>query len=364
VKFTQLIAVYLTLAFLTVAPFSSAQNNKWGYRIDVHRGLVLPEYSMFLYIANKPTTGLEFSLFKRSTARNYWHQLYRFPEYGITFQFTTLGNDKVFGQEYALYPYFCIPLVQQKSFIFYQQFGLGLGYATKKYDSQTNYLNVAVGSHINVHFNYKLGIKRALSNKTSMNLGIAFTHYSNANMAEPNLGLNVVSLYGGINLGSTMAAPQATAVIPTHIRKNEIALVVSFGGKHTRALQSEIYHTAAVSFEYKHHTFRKLHLGGGLDFSYDSSTELEMKAQNRLQFKPLYNYRSGLHFSQEFVYDRFSFILQEGIYIGLTEPIHHRKMYNKAIVRYKLNSHWLINFAMRSHLHILDYPELAVGFYL
>ncbi|MFN6015579.1 MAG: hypothetical protein ACK47F_12895, partial [Flavobacteriales bacterium] len=80
-------------------------------------------------------------------------------------------------------------------------------------------------------------------------------------------------------------------------------------------------------------------------------------------YKPIYDYRTGIHLSQEFVYDRFSFILQEGFYIGLIDRVDNSFMYNRAMLRWKLNKNWLINISMRSHLHILDYPELGIGYY-
>jgi len=64
------------------------------------------------------------------------------------------------------------------------------------------------------------------------------------------------------------------------------------------------------------------------------------------------------------VYDRFSFILQEGIYAGLVDKVNNSFMYNRAILRWKFNDHFLMHVSMRSHLHILDYPEIGFGYYL
>ncbi len=340
-----------------------AQNN-FKFRVDVHSGLVLPEYSQFLYLVNEPVRGIELSLTRATKQGNYWNQLYRQPEYGFTFQFTTTGNKSVFGYEYALYPYFTIPIIRRPSFLFFQQYGFGIGYATKKFDLNSNPQNVAIGSHLNAHFNFKLGSKFTLTNKSALTVGLVFTHYSNANMAEPNLGLNFAGIFTGIIIGKPSATPNTEVIVPTHIKKNEYALVVAAGGKHTRALQSDIYRAASITLEFKHHFFRKVHVGGGIDFSYDASTEPEMRAKNKYNFKPIDNYRSGIHIAQEFVYNQFSFILQEGVYIGLTDKVNNHPIYTKAVVRYKVNSHWLVHFAMRSHLHILDYPELAIGYRL
>jgi hypothetical protein len=238
-----------------------------------------------------------------------------------------------------------------------------LGYATKKFDLENNYQNVSVGSHLNVHFNFKLGTKFNLNKKICFNSGLSFTHYSNANMAEPNLGVNLVTAFAGLNYQIRPVPTRIQQTIAEHQRKHEFALIYAAGGKHTRALQSTIYFTSSFSFEYKHHTFRKVHFGGGLDLSYDSATETEMSAPGKSVYRPIYDYRTGFHFSQELVYDRFSFILQEGFYLGLIDRVANSPMYNRAILRWKFNEHILMHLSMRSHLHILDYPELGIGYY-
>jgi hypothetical protein len=74
-------------------------------------------------------------------------------------------------------------------------------------------------------------------------------------------------------------------------------------------------------------------------------------------------FNTGIHLSQEIVYHSFSFILQEGFYVGLLDEINRSAMYNRAILRWKFKKNVLISISMKSHLHILDYPELGVGYY-
>jgi hypothetical protein len=332
-------------------------------RIDGLYGLVIPEYKNISYLVEEPVKGFEISLYRSAIGRNLWEQTYRYPEAGLTFQFTTLGNKKVFGEEYALFPYVQTALVRRPKFMLSTLFGLGLGYATRKFDLEDNYQNVSVGSHLNIHFNFKLGTRWKLSERFALNSGLSFTHYSNANMAEPNLGLNLLNLYTGINYAINPVQEFIRSEIPEHTKKHEFAFIYAAGGKHTRALQSTVYFTSSFSAEYKYHWRRKFRFGAGFDLSYDSATETEMSAPGKDTYKPIYDYRTGIHFSQELVYDRFSFILQEGFYIGLVDRVENSFMYNRAMLRWKLTEHWLINVSMRSHLHILDYPELGIGYY-
>jgi hypothetical protein len=358
----------LLLSFLVLSLHNGiwAQSNflkNLSLRIDGRYGFVIPEYKHFIYLVEKPVTGIEISLTKRTSGKSYWEQLYKYPEIGLTFLYTTLGNRDVFGNEFALYPYVQTFLIRKPKFQFTIQFGLGFGYATKKFDLETAYENVSIGSHFNIHFNNKLGTRFQLTKKLSLNTGLSFDHYSNMNMAEPNLGINLFTAFAGFNYCIGEQTEFTKTEIPQHDPKNEFAFIYAAGGKHTRALQSKVYFTSSVSAEYKFHWKRKIHFGGGLDLFYDSSTKTEMSTPGKNDYKSIYDFRTGLHFSQELVYDRFSFILQEGIYVGLIDRVDKSFMYNRAILRWKLNNHFLISVSMRSHLHILDYPEIGFGYY-
>jgi hypothetical protein len=355
--------VLLIAYAVTIHGNTHAQHKNLSFRGDLHFGVVLPEYSNFVYLVNKPVYSAEISVVKQSYGKNPWEKLYKYPEGGITLEFTTLGNKDVFGYEIGLFPYVQTPFIRKDKFVFYNQFGLGLGYATKKFDLENNFQNVSVGSHLNVHFNFKLGTKLKLGNTTWLNSGLSFTHYSNANMSEPNLGLNLATIYAGLIQTVRPVPEQINTPLQAHQSKHEFAFILAAGGKHTRALQSTVYFTSSASIEYKHHSFRKIHFGGGLDISYDSSTETEMSAPGKNDYKPVFDYRTGIHLSQELVYDRFSFILQEGFYLGLTDQVSKSPIYNRAILRWKFNPHWLVHVSMRSHLHILEYPELGFGYF-
>ncbi len=334
-----------------------------SFRVDATHGFVLPEYQHFNYLVNKPVQGLEVSLTKAATGKNYWEQLYKYPEIGLALSYSTLGNDKVFGSELGLFPYAQIAFIRRPKFLFTNLFGLGIGYATKKFDLENNYENISVGSHFNVHFNFKLGTKWMLSKVLAINSGLSFTHYSNANMAEPNLGVNLLTAFAGISYSPLPIGDLHTIQLDAHKIKNELAFIYSVGGKHTRALQSTVYFTSSISGEYKYHLKRKFHIGGGIDLSYDTATEVEMSSPGKSDYRSIYDFRTGFHFSQEIVYDRFSFILQEGIYLGLVDRVNNNFMYNRVILRWKFNDHFLVHASMRSYLHILDYPELGFGYY-
>lgn len=328
-----------------------------------NQGWLIPEYSNISYLSESTLKSAEITWLKRTVGKTITEQQYRYPEYGFTLFFSTLGNRKVFGNEVAIYPFFRTYFFRTKNSAMYHQFGFGLGYADHRFDLHDNPQNIAIGSHLNMHFDYQLGWKFRISPQIQAETGLRFSHFSNANMAEPNLGLNMLYMHAGIAKSIGKQENFNRYEIPKLTPSHEFAFIYAAGGKHTRALQSTLYFTSSLSAEYTYRAFYKFFFGGGLDLFYDASTKTELSVKPNATFSSRDNFSSGMHFSQEIAYGNFSFILQEGWYLGLPNRLHPKKMYNRGIIRWRCTPSFLIHITMKSHLHILDYPELGFGYY-
>ena len=318
---------------------------------------------MFTYITNDYISSLDLSISKKTIGNNKWQVLYKYPEFGISFFYSTLGNDDVFGRELSINPFFKTHLIYKSKFKLYSQIGIGLGYVNKKYNAETNYLNVAIGSNINLHVNLRIGASYEIADRINMNTGISFDHLSNANTSEPNLGINYATGYAGISyrIGkkTTLLSPKFDPNNP----ENYITLVYNIGGKYSRALSSNKYLTSSFSTEVKRNISRAFHLGIGLDIFYDSSVKDRLLADDKT-YHSIDNFQTGFHFSQTIVYNKLSLTIQEGIYVLLKDKVENNFMYNRGIIAYRLSETFSIRLAMKSHLHILDYPEFGVAYKL
>jgi hypothetical protein len=353
----------LILYFFIVFFAANGQNkfpDQWVLGANYQYGVVLPEYSNILQLVNDEVKSGAITISKQTIGTTTWQQLYNYPELGISFFYTTLGNADVYGSEFAIFPYATLHLLQKKKFSIDNTLGVGLGYATKKFDLEKNYLNVAVGSHFNIHFNFKLGLQYSITKKIMLRSGFSFDHLSNGNLAEPNLGLNNLTVYGGLAYFLSAQAEKIKTELEPHKKTTSYEALYSFGGKHTRALTSKFYFTSSASFSAIYKLFRAFHLSIGADVFYDSATEVELKSKNQA-YKKSYDFSSGIHLGQHLVYNRLSVILQEGFYFIPNKAV-NKPMYNRGIVKYQLTKNFSVRIAMKSHLHILDYPEIGVGF--
>ena len=362
--------VFLTYIFLFYL-FGSTINTHAQSRFSddlkvegaVHFGFNVPEYQMFTYITNDYIRSVNISVVKETKGKNEWEKIFNYPEYGLSLFYSSLGNDDAFGRELSLVPFFRTNIIDKENYKLYNQLGVGLSYVSKKFDAQDNYLNVAVGSKLNLHFNLRFGFRYKLSDKIKLNLGVSFDHFSNANTSEPNLGVNYITAYTGLSYRIGRKTARKNTELRPHIKENYYNIVANIGGKYSRALSSKKYITSSVSIEAKRRCYKAFHLGLGLDLFYDSSVKDQLLDAEK-EYKSIDSFQTGLHLSQTIVYNRISLTLQEGIYIGFLEKVGGYKVYNRGIVAYTVNKRFSVRLAMKSHLHILDYPEFGFAYKL
>jgi hypothetical protein len=358
--FWRLIAIGLVL-ITTLAKSQTRFSDNLHLSLNYHYGYMIPEYSNLTYLVDKPVQSASINISRKTTGETDWEQIFKRPEYGISFFYSTLGNDKVHGRELALFPYFNLSIINRGRFRLYNETGIGLSYVTRKFDLDNNYLNVAVGSNLNIHYNMKFGLQYQSQKKWRLHAGASFDHFSNGNLSEPNLGLNYLTAYSGVDYLIGSESSVANHELAPHIKGIYFEGIYSVGAKHARALDSKVYFTSSATFEVKWKASRVINLGLGADLFFDTSTEIEMEARNKTDFSKQDNFKTGIHASQAFIYNRFSIILQEGIYLFLTDKVAQRVMYNRGIVRLGVTDRHFIQIAMKSHFNILDYPELGFG---
>lgn len=338
------------------------KSHPWMIRANAQYGLMLPEYAFMSRVTDDFVRATELSVIRLPRNKNLWDKLYRYPSFGVSLYFTTMGSKEHFGNQFSLYPYYGLNIMRRKNFELGYQMGVGISYATKKYSPDQNYQNLAIGSHFNLHYHADLIAQYHLHNNFFIHGGITFTHISNANLSEPNVGINTCAVFTGV--GWAFGAPDTdfTEEIPEFTPRFNYEIMIAGGMKHTRTFESFQYPAVSVSFDVKRRFGYKFALGIGADFFYDSSTEPQMIRLNK-EFSSSDAYTSGIHLAQEFFYNRFSVMVQEGFYVGLTDKLFGYSMYNRAIVRYRFTEHFFVNFSLKTHLYILDFPELGIGYY-
>lgn len=351
---------------LAICAHADAQGDSlfpWYVRANVHRGVVLPEYGAIDYLVNNYVHGCELNLVRQTLGKSAWEQLYGYPAYGIRLFYSSLGNAAVFGHQLALSPYFVCGLVRAGPFSLDGEMGLGLSYATKKYHVRTNPANILIGSHLNIHFHAELMARLRLTPRLFAHAGIAFNHISNANLAQPNVGLNAGTLNTGMWYAMGRPQHRLRQVLPHWKPRWVMEGRVSAGIKHTRTFESFKYLAAAVCLDGKYRWSQRFAAGMGGDFFYDASVRPLLQRRGE-PFRPRDAFMSGLHGTIEAYFGRASFALQQGFYLGLRPRLNRDWYYNRFVINYHFTDHIFASLSFKSRLVILDYQELGIGFRL
>jgi len=153
-------------------------------------GRVVPNY-----VNNFPNTHIQHALsasmgsFKIDSTSS-WAKHFNFPQTGITFFYSNIGNNSIYGNQFSLLSFISYKILKNNTNPFYLKLGLGASYFTSSYDSITNPRNVAIGSPFTWAF--QAGIYKTIVEKEGFNLklGVIFSHASNGHTQLPNFGLN------------------------------------------------------------------------------------------------------------------------------------------------------------------------------
>ena len=173
----------------------------------------------------RPILGAEFAIEWPTVGSKNWHHYYNIPTTGLGFTYLNLGNDKLLGSAFAIYPYVDIPLIRTQPIDFNLTAGFGASCVTKwdktspsnPSTSSPDYMPM-FGSPINVFL--KGGFNLAFRPITNIGnqsqdawshftfvLGASMMHMSNGSFAQPNTGLNMFAATIGMKYCPTVLTP-------------------------------------------------------------------------------------------------------------------------------------------------------------
>lgn len=332
-----------------------------GYEASFSGGYVLPHHQEIAYYVHEPLHAGSVRLFKKGAGASYWHQLYKYPEWGMGLHYSTLGNAEVFGKAYALYGYFNSHFIHKPHWQAGSRISFGMAYLTKAFDLETNYRNYAIGSRLNIYFKYSLENSLRIFPKTMLTNSIGFTHYSNGKVKIPNKGLNGLFVSVGLKryLHSPEIMEEQTEAPP--FRKNEIALYSSFGWKEISLLyyQQQFNIVSATADYFRHHSHRGKY-GAGIDLFYDQS--LKTVAVNNGTESPddSYYYKIGAHLSYAWKVSDLQMIAQLGHYLHAKVTL-VGSLYTRLGLRYQFCRHVSGNLTLKAHKAKADFVEFGIG---
>ncbi len=150
------------------------------------------------YPENKISTLTELHLGWKLKGKKNWHRSYQFPTAGISLLHAQFGNQDVLGQAIALIPSLRFEKWTNKTRWSWRA-GLGVAGFNKPFDVETNPKNLVIGSRFTNMTMFRFEMSRPFAGKFRYAIGVSFTHCSDAHIAVPNIGANLLSVHAGLS---------------------------------------------------------------------------------------------------------------------------------------------------------------------
>lgn len=320
-------------------------------------GFILPHHASIKYLVNDFSRGFDISLSKNFSGNKIWHHLYRNPEFGVAFNYFNLGNNKVLGSAYSLYGFTQLSLSNKSKSLFIYQLGLGFAYLSKIYNSENNYYNIAIGSHLNALIDIQLSCPLRF-NRFILKPGISFTHFSNGSWTKPNLGLNIIN------------ARLALAFKNKNFEKINVQFLepqkfisyfyytcnFSVGNHQLFPLYSPHYFVYTLGLNAYYRINYKYSLGLGFNEFFDFALKNEINKKGSW-------IRTGMHLGMAVQFGKIGLKLKTGYYL-IDDYKVNGNIYNQLIIETPIYKNNFIFLGIKSHSFVADYFELGTFFIL
>ncbi len=360
-------AYFLIIVFIVAFRVGHGQqsfgfNENLFLEVDYGYGTLMPHHNSIKYFLEDRIQTFDVKLSKLTYGNKYWNQLYRFPNYGIGYYRSNLGNDKIYGYANGFYAFFKAPVFgKSDGFNLSSQFAFGMAYITKIFDTETNYQNLAIGSHLNIFLDFSLHSAIPLTRRLALTNQIRFTHFSNGKITSPNKGLNLLS--GSIGLQYQLSNELKTRIInelPVIHKKNNYSLIYAAGIKTISRYAPGNFFASSLIFDFNRNYSLKGRWNVGADIFYDDSNK-EKALKYEGETSDMDPFLFGIHAGHDLVAGDLSLVINLGGYVYA--PVEQlAPIYSRIGLRYRIKNKIIANLTLKSHWAKASFVEWGVGY--
>ncbi len=185
------------------------------------------------------TTCYDVNFLWKTYGRKPWHKTRHYPVVGFGLTYIDYGMNSVYGQSIGLYTDVQMTFLRRGNWEWTFRLGDGVGYISKHYQTTPpiDTVNVAIGTHINDFGIFMTDLRYHLNNHFDLQAGAQFTHMSNGDYRNPNLGINAYGAHIGFRYAPVTSRPKHvepdTAKTPPNHWYTELRLGIAYNEART-----------------------------------------------------------------------------------------------------------------------------------
>jgi hypothetical protein len=360
-----LIAITISQIY-TNTLYAQTSPGKYIYiETNLYYGFVVPHHDFISYFIEDHVKGYQVNIGLHTSGNKKWQQYYNYPNIGIGFYHSGLGNNEIFGQMSAVFTYVeRFFLKPHRTFNIGNRIAYGISYINKRYDINNNNFDMAIGSHLNVYLNYSAEGTWKITPQLTFKLGVGLIHTSNGSFHLPNKGLNLVTSFVGLQY----SFQPISRIQPVNLReeeeeegKNQFMIMFETGHKQIEITSTKTANPIALSAEYGRKIVRTGWIGSSINLYYDPSIQKKMEWAGGTVTK-WNNLRLSLNLSYELRMGKLGYIFQPGIYL-INKYTVTGVINNRLGLRYHINPHLVTSVTIKAHwFAIADFVEFGIGY--
>jgi len=307
--------------------------------------------------------GYELQWSRRNIVERPWGREYDHAEIGLNLLYMDLGNPDLTGKVFCIGPNFETRVLGNERNALQFRAGSGVAYLTQKFDVYTNRRNQAIGSNLNALMQLRLNWLHSFGNSgLESNIGIGITHFSNGSFRVPNLGVNMPTLWLGVNrryhskhiradASDTIRVPDWTVYAAYAFKERSLANTTTF----------KIINLGVERIFYNKLT-RQWRVGADLFFdkthAFGKDPERELKG-----LKPQEMTELAVFGGHQWLIYKVHFFFDLGVYLykPSTEKLF---VYERLGFKYQIMDHWYFRSTLKAHLGIADFLDWGIGYKL
>jgi len=352
----------LILIMLFHSGYSQKNNSPvYGFELKTHYAYLMSHHDHMRILSEQHFPIYQFNLFKGGNHQKEWHDLYRYPQYGVSVIYSPLSSPQYLGYGIGIVPFISFPQYRNNRFSACFYVGSGAGYVSKPFDVLENYKNTAIGSKFNAVLMGQADFRYRLSAYSEISTGLSITHFSNGRIKTPNLGINNTGLYIGYARSFASKKEVVPPDISEDIKKHEYNIFFASSVKQDYPVEGKYFLYSAFSVNAKKIISRKRKIGAGLDIFYDFSDKAYYTQRGDENSDITYT-KPALYVLHDFRLGKMSIFLHLGTYLYTYEKNREAGMiYDRTGIQYFFTPQLSGHIALKKHYFKADCLEFAIN---
>ena len=351
---------FLTLAVLIASVFSlhSQETRYSNIQTDLLFGFPVQHDESLKDAIQGPAYGVLLSWNRVDAKNNKFNTLFNHPERGFSFLYNDFNSD-ILGEGFGLLRHYTYNLTPKRKMDLKLTTAFGLGYVTKRFDPEMNPLNFALGSKLGVSAFLKLEYLQFFERQNlSLNTGVTLTHFSNMSYKNPNLGINTLAAFLGVQY--KVDDVEVERAENNYTVDSSLKYRIMFRGGYNQSLlvdsELEPFYTASFGVAKTVNAYSTFVAGA----EYINSEFLKAYAEAE-NIDSRDTSRIGVFGTYELTQNNFAFVTQVGVMVY--QPIKYiSRVYERLGFQYKLGKHFITEATLRVNLFRAEAGEIGIGY--